>query len=247
MAGRQFETSRPRSADGRFELTRWSIVRAAKGNEPEARAALEILCANYWYPVYAFVRRQQHSPHDAQDLTQSFFTKLLEKRWLDGVEREKGRFRSFLLVSVKHFLSNERDHAEAQKRGGGRRQISLDISSAETRYAAEPHDTATPEKIFERRWAFTLLERVLGRLRVEMTAAGKEELFDELKPTLAGEQSPYAQIAERLGMTEGAVKVAAHRLRKRYRELIRDEIAQTVADGDEVDEELRDLMSALSA
>ncbi len=230
-----------------FELTRWSIVRAARGDEPEARAALELLCASYWYPVYAFVRRQRQTPHDAQDLTQSFFATLLEKRWLDGVARERGRFRSFLLVSVKHFLANQRDHDRAQKRGGGHRPISLDTSSAEIRYAAEPEDNATPDKIFERRWALTLLERVLSQLRSEMAEGGKQALFDELKPMLAGEQSAYAGIAERLGMTEGAVKVAVHRLRTRYRELIRDEIAQTVGDKNDIDEELRDLMSALSA
>jgi RNA polymerase sigma-70 factor (ECF subfamily) len=236
-----------RSAAGGFEVTRWSVVLAARGDAPEAQAALELLCNNYWYPVYAFVRRQQHNPHDAQDLTQSFFAKLLEKRWLDGVAREKGRFRSFLLVSVKHFLANERDHARAQKRGGGRLPISLDADFAESRYAAEPQDGAAPERIFERRWALTLLEQVLARLRAEMTAGGKQALFEELKPMLAGEPSGHGETAARLGMTEGAVKVAAHRLRQRYRELIREEIAQTVDTEQEIDDEMRDLMKALSA
>jgi RNA polymerase sigma-70 factor (ECF subfamily) len=223
------------------------VVLAAQGDQPEAHRALESLCTNYWYPLYAFVRRQGRDPHDAQDLTQAFFAKLLEKGWLDGVAREKGKFRSFLLASMKHFLANERDHAHAQKRGGGRPLISLDAGSAESRYAMEPQDSATPETIFDRRWALTLLEQVIGRLRAEWATAGKSDLFDELKATLSGQQSRYAQIAKRLATSEGAVKVAAHRLRQRYRELIRNEVAQTVGDDGDVDDELRDLMSALSA
>jgi len=237
----------PESADGRFALTRWSVVLAAGGDDPAARRALEILCINYWYPLYAFVRRQGHQPHDAQDLTQEFFAKLLEKGWLDGVAREKGKFRSFLLASMKHFLSNERDRARAQKRGGGRSPISLDTHSAESRYAMEPVDIATPEKIFDRRWALTLLEQVLARLRAEMASRGNAALFDELKASLCGQPSPYGQIAAKLDMSEGAVKVAAHRLRQRYRELIREEVAQTVGSEGDVDDELRELMSALSS
>jgi RNA polymerase sigma factor (sigma-70 family) len=239
--------SAARSGDGRFAVTRWSVVLAARGDEPAAREAMEYLCTNYWYPLYAFVRRRRHDPHDAHDLTQAFFARLLEKGWLDGVAREKGKFRSFLLAAMKHFLANERDRDRAIKRGGGRAIISLDAQTAESRYATEPQDGATPEKIFDRRWALTLLEQVLSRLRVEMAAGGKEALFEELKATLAGEQSAYARIGQRLGMTEGAVKVAAHRLRQRYRELIRDEIGQTVDNEKDIDEELRDLMSALSA
>ena len=239
----------PKAADtahGRFEVTRWSIVLAARGDDPAARGALEILCLNYWYPLYAFVRRQGHQPHDAQDLTQEFFAALLQKGWLEGVAREKGKFRSFLLASMKHFLSNQRDRARAQKRGGGRPPISLDTHSAESRYAMEPVDGTTPEKIFDRRWAITLLEQVLGRLRAELAARGSSVLFDELKASLSGQQSPYAQIGETLSMSEGAVKVAAHRLRRRYRELIREEIAQTVDNEKDVEEELRDLLAALS-
>ena len=235
------------SIAGRFEVTRWSVVLAARGDEPAARGALEYLCTNYWYPVYAFVRRQRYDAHDAQDLTQAFFARLLEKGWLDDVAPERGKFRSFLLAAMKHFLSNERDRAHAQKRGGGRSLISLDADSAEFRYATEPVDSMTPEKIFDRRWALMLLEQVLARLRAEMAKAGKTALFDELKPTLTGQPAPHAQIADKLAMTEGAVKVAAHRLRQRYRELIREEVAQTVGDEKDVEEELRDLMSALSA
>jgi RNA polymerase sigma-70 factor (ECF subfamily) len=227
--------------------TRWTIVLAARGDAREAQNALAQLCETYWYPLYAFVRRQGRNPHDAQDLTQGFFAKLLEKGWLDDVDRNKGRFRSFLLASMRHFLANERDHAQAQKRGGGHSILSLDKDNAESRYAMEPVDNATPEKIFDRRWALTLLEQVLARLRTEFSAAGKSALFDELKSTLSGQPSPLAAIGKRLGMSEGAAKVAAHRLRQRYRELIRSEVAQTVTDDKEVDEELRDLMSALSA
>jgi RNA polymerase sigma-70 factor (ECF subfamily) len=241
------QPSATQTGAGRFEMTRWSIVLAARGDEAAAREAMAYLCTNYWYPLYAFVRRQRHDPHDAHDLTQAFFARLLEKGWLDDVSREKGRFRSFLLAAMKHFLSNERDRDRAIKRGGGKPLISLDAQDAESRYATEPRDDATPERIFDRRWALTLLETVLNRLRAEMTAGGKAALFDSLKPTLAGEQSGYAAVAARLGMTEGAVKVAAHRLRQRYRELIREEIAQTVDSENGIDEELRDLMSALGA
>jgi RNA polymerase sigma factor (sigma-70 family) len=234
-------------SNSRFEMTRWSVVIAAQQDEPAARGALESLCTMYWYPLYSFVRRQGRTPHDAQDLTQEFFARLLEKGWLDGVAREKGKFRSFLLASMKHFLANERDHARAQKRGGGRSMISLDTGSAESRYAMEPQDPVTPERVFDRQWALTLLEQVLARLRDEFTAGGKAALFDELKSTLTGVQTPYSQIAGKLGMTEGAVKVSAHRLRQRYRELIRSEVAQTVDGEKNVDEELRDLMSALTA
>ncbi len=228
-----------------FNATRWSVVLAAGRGTSEARGALEQLCEIYWYPLYAFVRRQRRGPEDAADLTQSFFAKLLEHQWLDGVAREKGKFRSFLLAAMKHFLANERDRAQAQKRGGGRTLVSLDAQSAESRYATEPRDTRTAERIFDRRWALTLLEQVLTRLRNEMAAGGKSELFDQLKPTLTGQTPPLAHIAEKLHMTEGAVKVAAHRLRRRYRELIREEVAQTVDDEKDVDDELRDLMSAL--
>ena len=233
-------------SDSRFGATRWSVVLAARGDEPAARTALQILCENYWYPLYAFVRRQGHDPPDAQDLTQEFFARLLEKGWLESVSREKGRFRSFLLASMKHFLANERDRARALKRGGGRAPVPLDAKSAESRYAIEPADPMTPEKVFDRRWALTLLDQVLKRLRAELAAGGKAVLFEELKPALTGEPTPYARVAEKLGMSEGAVKVAAHRLRRRYREMIRAEVAQTVGNEKDVDEELRDLMSALS-
>jgi RNA polymerase sigma-70 factor (ECF subfamily) len=241
------DTSTELPAGGsRFEVTRWSIVLAAGGGDSrEARGALEKLCATYWYPLYAFVRRQGRDAHDAQDLTQEFFARLLEKGWLESVDRAKGKFRSFLLATMKHFLANEWDRAHAQKRHGGRALLSLDAESAESRYAMEPAESATADKIFERRWALTLLDQVLARLREEFAAAGKAKIFDELKPALTGEKIPYDEIGGRLAMNEGAVKTAVHRLRQRYRELIRDEIAQTLGSEEDVDSELRHLMAAL--
>jgi len=206
------------------------------------------LCGNYWYPLYAYVRRQGHNPHDAQDLTQAFFARLLEKNYLADVQREKGRFRSFLLASLKHFLANEWDRERALKRGGGRKLIALDEDSAESRYKLEPKDDLSADKIYERRWALTLLDQVLSKLRTEFEADGKTQQFDTLKDYLASGRTSvsYARAAERLGMNEGAVKVAVHRLRKRYRELLRAEIAQTVATASEIDAEIRYLFAALS-
>lgn len=233
-----------------FTPTHWSVVLAAAGrtDSTHARDALEKLCRNYWVPLYAFVRRQGHNPHDAQDLTQEFFARLLEKNFLAGVQPDKGRFRSFLLASVKHFLANEWDKSMAQKRGGGHLPISIDAALAESAVGLELADTVTAEKIFERRWALALLEQVLRRLREEYTRDGKENQFEQLKPTLteASRSVPYAEIAVRLGTSEGAVKVAVHRLRQRYRELLRAEIAQTVAGIEDVDDEIRNLFVALA-
>jgi RNA polymerase sigma-70 factor (ECF subfamily) len=239
------ESQLPSNA-GQFKTTRWSVVLAAR--LPDAAPALANICQNYWYPLYVFVRRQGYSPHDAQDLTQAFFSSLLEKNFLAEVERSKGRFRSFLLAALKHFLSNERERARAQKRGGGRPMISIDEQSAETRYRIEPADVLTPEKLFERRWALTLLEKVLADLRQEYARDGKNKLFEQLKDCLVdGKHSiPYAELAARAGSSEGAIKVAVHRLRRRYRELLRAEIARTVASADEVEDELRHLFAAVS-
>lgn len=212
-----------------------------------ARAALETLCQAYWPPIYAFVRRQGHAPHDAQDLTQEFFARLLATDALTGVDRSKGRFRSFLLASLKHFLANEWDKARAQKRGGGHIPLPINASGAESTLAVEPIDTMSADRLFDRRWAVALLGQVMTRLRAEYVANGKEEIFDQLKETLAGERAslPYAEMARRMGTSEGAVKVAAHRLRGRYRELLRAEVAQTIANPGEVEEELRHLFAAL--
>src|SRR5688572_18941874 len=218
-------------------------------DSPQAHQALETLCGNYWYPLYAYVRRQGRSAHDAQDLTQAFFARLLEKNYLADVQREKGRFRSFLLASLKHFLANEWDREQALKRGGGKRLIALDEDSAESRYKLEPKDDLSADKIYERRWALTLLDQVLAKLRSEFERDGKLEQFETLKHYLsAGRTSvSYAQAADKLGMNEGAIKVAVHRLRKRYRELLRAEIAQTVATASEIEAEIRYLFAALSA
>jgi len=233
---------------GRFEATRWSIVVAAGGaDSAHARTALEHLCATYWYPLYAFVRRQGQSPHDAQDLTQAFFARLLAHNFLGDADPGKGRFRSFLLGALKHFLSDEWDRARAQKRGGGVRFIALDAESAETRYAMEPADESSAETIYDRRWALALLDQVLARLRDEFTREGKERVFDELKAALTGAKIPYAEIATRLDLKEGAVRTAVHRLRTRYRDLLRAEIAETVASPAEVDAEMQHLFAALAA
>ena len=229
-----------------FHTTRWSIVVSAKGDSCGAHESLAKLCEAYWYPLYAFVRRQGMSEHDAQDLTQEFFARLLEKGWLGGVERERGKFRSWLLASMKHFLANEWDRANRLKRGGGQTVLSLDAQTAEARYALEPADPMTADRIFERRWALTLLEQVLVRLRKEFVAAGREKLFEELKAALAGGKVDYAEIAARLNLNEGAVRVAVHRLRLRYRDLVRAEIAETVATEDEVDAEVQHLFAALA-
>lgn len=232
-----------------FTPTHWSVVLAAgRSDSTHAHDALEKLCRNYWFPIYAFVRRQGHAPHDAQDLTQEFFARLLEHNYLADVDRSKGRFRSFLLASLKHFLANEWDKAKAQKRGGGKVLIPIDVANAESSCGFEPADAATAEKLFERRWALALLEHVLKNLREEYVRDGKETLFEQLKPTLteASRAVRYADIAAQLGTTEGAIKVAVHRLRQRYRELLRAEIADTVASAAEIDDEIRNLFAALA-
>src|SRR6266545_6648204 len=232
-----------------FPHTRWSVVLAARDDKNDGSAqALETLCQSYWYPLYAFVRRQGRSPHDAQDLTQGFFARLLEKNYLDDVRRERGKFRSFLLASMKHFLANEWDRARAQKRGGAHPHVPIDTQSAETRYGLEPAHDQTPEKLFERRWALTLLDNVLTRLREEFVASGKAEQFDQLKVALTADKRavPYAELGARLGMSQGAVKVAVHRLRAHYRQVLRAEIANTVSSPADVEEEIRHLFAALA-
>jgi RNA polymerase sigma factor (sigma-70 family) len=231
-----------------FATTHWSVVLAA-GNtsSPEAQSALERLCRTYWYPLYAHVRRRGYSPEDAQDLTQEFFARLLAKHWLSTADRNRGRFRTFLLAAFSHFLANEWHRAQCEKRGGGCEQVSWDQAMAENRYLAEPADELTPEKIYQKRWAVTLLEQVLSQLRAEHVAAGKDAFFEAAKDFLWGEKNtvPQAELAAELGLSEGALRVAVHRLRSRYRELLRAEIAQTVASPDQVDEELHELMAVL--
>jgi RNA polymerase sigma-70 factor (ECF subfamily) len=243
--------SQPTSWRGKaqFTATRWSIVLAAGGDRDgtDTRRALEELIASYWFPLYAFIRRQGHDAQTAEDLTQDFFTRLLEKADLADVDRAKGRFRSFLLAAAKHFLANEWDKRQALKRGGGKPVIALDALDAEARYALEPATDMTAERLFDRRWALAVLDQVLARLRQEYADAGKGKLYEAVKDCLAGGAgaSSHADIAERLGMTEGAVKVAAHRLRRRYRDLLRAEIAQTVDSPGQVEEEITYLLNCL--
>jgi RNA polymerase sigma-70 factor (ECF subfamily) len=232
-----------------FAATRWTVVLAAgQRGAPQADVALEELCRTYWYPLYAYVRRHGHSREDAEDLTQAFFARLLEKDYLKGISREKGKFRAFLLVAVKRFLANEWDRASSQKRGGGVRPLSLDWLDADQRYQINPADTLSPDKLYDRAWAVTVLEQVITRLRDESAAEGKARLYEQLKAFLMAGKSdiPYAQAAAALEMTEGAVRVAVHRLRQRYRELLREEIAQTLSDPAQVEEEMQALFSALA-
>jgi len=232
-----------------FVTTHWSVVlTAGRSDTTRARDALAKLCQTYWFPLYAYVRRRGRSPEDAQDLTQEFFARLLERNWLERADQQKGRFRSFLLSAMNHFLSDEWDKARAQKRGGGLAPVPLQFDTAETRYGHEPADRATPEQNFERRWALTLLEAVLRRLSAEYEQDGRVELFAALHPCLVGDRTaqPYAGLAANLGVSEGTVKSAVHRLRQRYRQLLRDEIAQTVAGPGEVDEELQHLFAVLA-
>jgi RNA polymerase sigma-70 factor (ECF subfamily) len=238
------------AASSRFATTHWSLVVAAgRRSSPQAQEALATLCRSYWYPLYVFIRRQGRSAEESQDLTQEFFTRLLEKHFLTQVDRAKGKFRSFLLAACKHFLSNERDRARAKKRGGGRELISFDAQEAERRYRLEPTHDLTPEKLFERRWVLTLLDQVLAQLKIEFIQEGKEDQFTHLKDYLTGDKgrASYREVAEKLGMTEGALKVAIHRLRKRYRELLRQEIAKTLNKGDAIEDEIRDLFAALES
>jgi RNA polymerase sigma factor (sigma-70 family) len=229
--------------------THWSVVlTAGRTNTTSARDALAKLCQSYWYPLYAYVRRRGYSPQDAEDLTQEFFARFLEHNWVERADREKGRFRTFLLSALSHFLVDEWDKARAQKRGGGVPLLPLEFEVAETRYSREPADNATPEQIFERRWVLTLLEQVLNRLRAEHEQEGKAEVFAALHPCLVGDRTsqPYAALATKLGLSEGAVKTAVHRLRQRYRQLLREEIGHTVAGASEVDGELRHLFAVLA-
>ena len=242
-------TPRTGAAGGIFATTHWTAVLAAgRGGSQQAEVALEELCHTYWYPLYAYVRRRGHSREDAEDLTQGFFARLLEKNYLEGITSDKGKFRSFLLVALKRYLANEWDRANRQKRGGGVTPLSLDWQDAETRYQINPADNLSPDRLFDRAWAVIVLERVITRLRDENSGEGKAGLYVQLKPFLMVGKSeiPYAQAATALEMTEGAVRVAVHRLRRRYRELLREEITETLANPAQADEEIQALFSALA-
>jgi RNA polymerase sigma-70 factor (ECF subfamily) len=230
-----------------FPTTRWTLVVAAGDlHRKDARSALVSLCENYWYPLYAYLRRRSYPADQAQDLTQDFFIRVLEGRYLDRADHEKGRFRSFLLTSLKFFVADEEDRRRAHKRGGGA-VLPFEFSSGEKRYQREPAHDETPERIFERRWALSVLDRVVERLHNEFVHHGRPEHFERLKVFLLGHSdAPYAALAREMNTSEGALKVAIHRLRKRYRELFRQEIADTVDDPAEVESELRFLAAVLT-
>jgi RNA polymerase sigma-70 factor (ECF subfamily) len=232
-----------------FTTTHWSVVLEAQGESPAAQEALEKLCRTYWRPIFAFLRRQGLRPDEAEDLTQGFFSELLERKSLDAVRKEKGRLRSFLLGGLKYFLANEQRRAMAIKRGKGQRLIPLDELHADDRMQIEAADPMTAEMIYERRWALTVLERVLSRLKDEYHSAGNAALFDSLKELLPDEPgSPsQAEIGARLGMTENAVRQAFYRFRQRYQSLLSEEIANTVATPGDVEDELRHLITVLEA
>ncbi len=238
------ETSTPPRA--RFVTTHWSVVLSATGpNAPRAVEALEKLCRTYWYPLYAYVRRCGYGADDAQDLTQEFFARLLAKHSLASADQAKGRFRSFLLGALKHFLADEKDRATAQKRGGGQPLSSWEQPLAEERFCQEPADELTPDKLFDRRWALTVLERAVSRLRSRYLAEGQGRLFEALRGYVTGEAAApaYVETAARLDLSESAVKSAIFRLRRRYHALVRDEVAQTVADPGELEQEIHYLMT----
>ena len=230
---------------GRFQTTNWSLVLAARGeHSPAAREALASLCESYWYPLYACVRAAGYDADTARDLTQGFFAELLGSDFLEGLSPEAGRFRSFLLASLKHFLSHERDRQRALKRGGGVRHLSLDTDDAEDRFAREPADHLTPDQVFERRWALTVLDHALERLRMEFGARGEHLRFDRLRGFITGQEphASYRETAAELGLTEEAVKAAVHRLRRRLGTVLREQIAETVGSADAVDDEVRYLL-----
>jgi RNA polymerase sigma-70 factor (ECF subfamily) len=239
----------PLPGAGRFATTHWSVVLAA--GQPEStgyRQALEVLCQTYWFPLYAYLRRHGNDAHQSEDYTQAFLAFLLDKHGLRLADPKRGRFRSFLLASLKNFLSNERARAAALKRGGGRKILSLDVENAERKYALKPREELSPEKLFARSWALTVLDRTMDRLGAEAAHAKKPELFEKLRVYLTADKNsaPFREMATELDMSEGAVRVAAHRMRRRYRELLRDEIAQTVTTEDQIDQEIHDLFAALA-
>jgi len=239
-------TAKPRDY---FATTRWTVVLTAGGSDTtRARNALGELCQAYWHPLYYYARRRGYSVEDAEDLTQGFFARFLQRNYLEGLSSEKGRFRAFLLAALKHFLANEHDRVGRQKRGGGVAPLSLDWQDADARYQIDPADHLSPDKLYDRAWATTLLEQVIARLRQECASEGKGQLFEQLKPflTMGKSDIPYAQAAASLGLNEGAARVAVHRLRKRYRELLRQEIAQTLSEPGDMEEELRALFRAFA-
>ena len=249
MSEEAYNEGQPAEAARGFHTTHWSVVLAAgEEGSPQAATALSRLCQTYWFPVYAFIRKRGHSPEQAQDFTQDFFAGFLERNYVAKAARDRGRFRVFLMSSIENFLHNEHDRAQAQKRGGRQKLLSLDYVEAEERYQFEPVEDSDPARIFEQQWAATLLETVLNRLRQEFGAEGRVGLFEDLQAHLWGDADsiPYSSLAQKSGLTEGNIKTIAHRLRQRYRALLREEIAQTVAMPSEVDDEIRHLMRTVS-
>ncbi|MFT5403721.1 MAG: RNA polymerase sigma factor (sigma-70 family) [Verrucomicrobiales bacterium] len=232
-----------------FATTHWSLVISAGNNSPRGREALSELCHSYWYPLYVFVRRRVNSSHDAQDLTQAFFLHLFEKHAISRADRTRGRFRAFLLTALKNFLTNEWEKSRAEKRGGGTVPLSLDFESGESRYQIELADSGlSPEKLFDRRWVLTLLDQVLGQLRSELEESGKGPFFDALKGAILGETTKceYEEAGSALGISAAAAKQAAYRMRNRYRQLFRAEVARTLEDESDIDDEMRQIMGILS-
>lgn len=230
-----------------FTTTQWSVIIAVGADDPDAaKEALGKLCHTYWPPLYAYIRRRGHQPEDAKDLTQEFILRLIETDFFEAADRNKGRFRSYMLTALNHFLANQYAAAKAKKRGGGQSLFSLDVDDAEHRYRESLADDLTPERSFERQWAVAVLEKIVTQLEAEYRENGKRELFQMLRPALSGDKTakPYGEIAANAGMSEGAVKVAVHRLRQRYRDLLRAEVARTIADPADVEEEIRSLMAA---
>lgn len=249
MNQRQIARLLPNAQRSTFVTTHWSLVlNAAKGDSTTSRDALAELCAVYWYPLYAYVRRLGRSPEDSMDMVQGFFARVLKSEWLKSASPDRGKFRSWLLASLQHHLADERDHAKAKKRGSGDAPVSLDALDGESRYSLEPRESMTPEKLYDRRWALIVLDRVLNRLKKEHESEGKSSQFEVLQQTLPGGSGDrsYAEIAKHLNITEGGVKAAVHRLRERYRIILRDEIARTVVSPDQIDEEIHQLMDALA-
>jgi RNA polymerase sigma-70 factor (ECF subfamily) len=247
MSAGAHEPNEDSSRQHRFATTHWSLVVAAgKNADPAAREALATLCEDYWYPLYAYIRRRGYQPAEAQDLAQGFFLQLMERNVVQAADQTRGRFRSFLLSSLDHYVANQWRHDQTQKRGSGRIR-SLDVAEGERRYRLEPADEMTPERIYERRWAMTLLNKAVESLRDEYLQSSKLHVFEALKVYLGGQEStvPYRDLAEQLGTSEGAVKVAVHRLRQRCRDCLRRTIANTVATEEEIDEELRHLFQVV--
>ena len=248
MSGNTDTSSTPADSS-RFATTHWSVVLAAgKNSSANQKQALETLCRRYWFPLYAFLRRRGYDTHQAEDFTQAFFAHLLEKHDLRAADPKYGKFRSFLLIRLKYFLADERDRTQAKKRGGGRKILSLGFQDAEGQYALEPADPLSPEMLFEKSWALTVLERTMDRLEAEMAKKNRQKLFEHLKVYLTAEKEdiPYQDMAAKLDRTEGSIRVAVHRLRRQYRKLLRDEIAQTVTGEDQIDEEMGYLFAALA-